>query len=146
MVGYNCFIIFQYYYLNIKILKFYENWNYKFIFRNIHAIHDLTMCLFTKISTNFKKFIKSILTSQTFPLMWHWEVHSHISCFSFDVTLRGPFSHLMLFLWCDIERSILRSEMRWEVYFEQNLYNIILSFLYIIWKRWLAENGSHNVL
>ena len=25
MVGYNCFIIFQYYYLNIKILKFYEN-------------------------------------------------------------------------------------------------------------------------
>ena len=27
MVGYNCFIIFQYYYLNIKILKFYENWN-----------------------------------------------------------------------------------------------------------------------
>ena len=28
MVGYNCFIIFQYYYLNIKILKFYENWNF----------------------------------------------------------------------------------------------------------------------
>ena len=27
-VGYNCFIIFQYYYLNIKILKFYENWNF----------------------------------------------------------------------------------------------------------------------
>jgi hypothetical protein len=29
MVGYNCFIIFQYYYLNIKILKLYEileNW------------------------------------------------------------------------------------------------------------------------
>ena len=25
MVGYNCFIIFQYYYLDIKILKFYEN-------------------------------------------------------------------------------------------------------------------------
>ena len=25
LVGYNCFIIFQYYYLNIKILKFYEN-------------------------------------------------------------------------------------------------------------------------
>jgi hypothetical protein len=25
MVGYNCFIIFQYHYLNIKILKFYEN-------------------------------------------------------------------------------------------------------------------------
>ena len=24
MVGYNCFIIFQYHYLNIKILKFYE--------------------------------------------------------------------------------------------------------------------------
>jgi hypothetical protein len=23
-----CFIIFQYYYLNIKILKFYENWNF----------------------------------------------------------------------------------------------------------------------
>ena len=23
-VGYNCFISFQYYYLNIKILKFYE--------------------------------------------------------------------------------------------------------------------------
>ena len=29
MVSYNCFIIFQYYYLNIKILKFYE------IFENI---------------------------------------------------------------------------------------------------------------
>ena len=28
MVGYNCFIIFQYYYLHIKILKFYENWNF----------------------------------------------------------------------------------------------------------------------
>jgi hypothetical protein len=25
MVGYNCFIIFQYHYLNIKILKFYGN-------------------------------------------------------------------------------------------------------------------------
>ena len=25
MIGYNCFIIFQYYYLNIKILKCYEN-------------------------------------------------------------------------------------------------------------------------
>jgi hypothetical protein len=29
MVGYTCFIIFQYYYLKIKILKFYENWNLK---------------------------------------------------------------------------------------------------------------------
>ena len=28
MVGYNCFIIFQYYYLNIKIFKFYGNWNF----------------------------------------------------------------------------------------------------------------------
>jgi hypothetical protein len=28
MVGYNCFIIFQYYHLNIKILKFYENWTF----------------------------------------------------------------------------------------------------------------------
>jgi hypothetical protein len=28
MVGYICFIIFQYYYLNIKILKCYENWNF----------------------------------------------------------------------------------------------------------------------
>jgi hypothetical protein len=26
MAGYNCFIIFQYYYLNIKILKFCKNW------------------------------------------------------------------------------------------------------------------------
>jgi hypothetical protein len=39
MVGYNCFIISQYHYLNIKILKFYENflkilsfWKKKFNF------------------------------------------------------------------------------------------------------------------
>jgi hypothetical protein len=64
MVGYNCFIIFQYYYLNIKILKFYENFEiyenfmqytnlfletsvlctiYQCIFRNIRAMHDLSM-------------------------------------------------------------------------------------------------------
>ena len=32
MAGYNCFIIFQYYYLNIKILKFYENFENVIIF------------------------------------------------------------------------------------------------------------------
>ena len=51
------------------------------------------------------------LTSQTFPLMWHF--HSHISDFfplMWHFALRGPFSHLRLFLWCDIEMSILTSQ------------------------------------
>jgi hypothetical protein len=32
MVGYDCFIIFQYYLLNIKVLKFYENFEIMIFF------------------------------------------------------------------------------------------------------------------
>jgi hypothetical protein len=41
MVGYNCFIIFQYHYLNIKILKFSENFLY---FSRSIALMDKIPC------------------------------------------------------------------------------------------------------
>jgi hypothetical protein len=50
MVGYNCFIIFQYYYLNIEILKFYENWN----FLNFWKI--LSFWNFLKILKSYENF------------------------------------------------------------------------------------------
>jgi hypothetical protein len=46
MVGYNCFIIFQYYYLNIKILKFYENFE---IYENIIILKFLQILKFYEI-------------------------------------------------------------------------------------------------
>jgi hypothetical protein len=56
MVGYNCFIIFQYYYLNIKSLKFYENWKF----------------------WNLMKILKSLWK---FWNLWHFEIFLKISEF-----------------------------------------------------------------
>ena len=56
MVGYNCFIIFQYHYLNIKIWKFYENWkfyHFKFFF-------------------NILKFLKVLKFSEDFETLWNF--------------------------------------------------------------------------
>ena len=41
MVGYNCFIIFQYYYLNIKILNFFENYIILKFFENFEILYEI---------------------------------------------------------------------------------------------------------
>jgi hypothetical protein len=38
IVGYDCFIILQYYYLDIKILKFYKNFEIYKITAHIHEV------------------------------------------------------------------------------------------------------------
>jgi hypothetical protein len=60
MVGYNCFIVFQYHYLNIKILKFYENWN----FLNFLKIWSFW---------NFLKILKSYEHFEFFWNFWNFE-------------------------------------------------------------------------
>ena len=58
MVGYNCFIISQYHYLNIKILKFYENF--------------LKILSFWKKKFNFE-ISESLIFSENFEIFWNFE-------------------------------------------------------------------------
>jgi hypothetical protein len=63
MVGYICFIIFQYHYLNIKILKFYENFFENFInlnfFENFEIFRKFWNFLkILKFSENFEFFLE----------------------------------------------------------------------------------------
>jgi hypothetical protein len=56
MVGYNCFIIFLYYYLNIKILKFYENWNFCYLLKILKIQNFLKIFISYENSNIFKNF------------------------------------------------------------------------------------------
>jgi hypothetical protein len=70
MVGYNCFIIFQYYYLNIKILKFYENWN----FWNFWKIWNIEFFLKILISYENFDFFLNFWNFEMFLNFWNIEI------------------------------------------------------------------------
>ena len=93
MVGYNCFIIFQYHYLNIKILKFHENWKFyhfefflkfwnfeifwKFLTLNLFIFYNFE--IFWKF-WNFLQFWKIL----TFFVYWHeYQITAHLYGFEF---------------------------------------------------------------
>ena len=84
MVGYNCFIIFQYHYLNIKILKF---WPFLYIATSTRLLRILTESNSTCIGFRLRHF----RCKEFYPLvlcLWIWNQNIAIS------TIVGTLSHI----------------------------------------------------
>ena len=99
MVGYNCFIIFQYHYLNIKILKF---WPFLYIATSTRLLRILTESNSTCIGFRLRHFRCKEFYSL---VLWIWNQNIAIS------TIVGTSSHNKWVrgyaLWCLMPLSII---------------------------------------
>jgi hypothetical protein len=108
IVGYYCFIIFQYYYLNIKILKFYENWN----FLN-----------FLKI-LKYWNFWKSLIFCENFEFCWNfqfcwnfWNLKKKINFWNIEIFWGTQWvvyrEQLVVSLWVNFHKTLKLFQVMW---------------------------------
>jgi hypothetical protein len=105
--------VFQYYYLNIEFLKFYENWNVWNFFKNLEILWKFRIFLKFEIFEYFEvfTFFENILKFYKFRYFWSFEIVCPIK-----KRFKGQFNSLSPLVYCYLIQQIN--------HFHQFFYNI----------------------